>query len=178
MAIRQPQLDRRPGLSGGRDVWDDGLVGALLSADYFAAASGGGGGYTLTALGGTYTVTGGSVVIERDRRLIAQGGSYTTTGSSAQVNRNRRLISNGGAYTLTGSQADLSYSAGAVSYTLTCIGGAYVASGAAAVLRRNRRLTASGGTYTIAGGTVVLMGGTPLDATGGLFWPIVRRRRR
>lgn len=150
--------------------------------------------------GGAYTLTGGTAVLEKDRRLTASGGAYTLTGASAILEKDRRLTASGGSYTVTGSQADLTYSAGAVSYTLTCIGGAYVATGAAAVLRRNRRLTslggsyaatgasailekdrrltASGGTYTIAGGTAVLTGGTPLDAANGLFWPIVRRRRR
>lgn len=39
MAVLVPQFDKRPGLSGGADAWDDGLAGILLSADYFAANS-------------------------------------------------------------------------------------------------------------------------------------------
>jgi len=42
MAVKQPQFDLRRGLSGGADVWDAGLAGELLSADYFEAAGGGG----------------------------------------------------------------------------------------------------------------------------------------
>lgn len=35
MAAPFPQFDLRPGISGGADVWDNGLAGELLSADYF-----------------------------------------------------------------------------------------------------------------------------------------------
>lgn len=39
MAEPWPQTDKPLGLSGGADAWDDGLAGALLSADYFGVSA-------------------------------------------------------------------------------------------------------------------------------------------
>lgn len=106
-----------------------------------------GGSYTLTAQGGSYAMTGGSAVLERDRRLTASGGSYTVTGG----------------------QAGVTYSAGAINYNLTALGGAYTFAGASAVLIRNRRLTSSGGAYTITGATVTIQRDRMLTASGGTY---------
>ena len=35
MAVGFPQIDLRPGLSGGSDSWEDGVGGEILSVDYF-----------------------------------------------------------------------------------------------------------------------------------------------
>ena len=39
MALNLPQIDLPLGLSGGADVWDEGVAGIILSADYFADAA-------------------------------------------------------------------------------------------------------------------------------------------
>lgn len=39
MAVGFPQFDSRQGGSGGSDVWDNGLAGELLSADFFPPAA-------------------------------------------------------------------------------------------------------------------------------------------
>lgn len=38
MAIALPQTESPRDLSGGADIWDDGLVGQILSADYFTVS--------------------------------------------------------------------------------------------------------------------------------------------
>ena len=39
MTIRGPQYDLPIGVSGASDLWDDGLAGEILSADYFSVPS-------------------------------------------------------------------------------------------------------------------------------------------
>jgi hypothetical protein len=176
-----PLVKQRPG-DAGPVVVDD-----LL----FSAAAPPSGNYTLTALGGTYTLTGGSAVIERDRRLTANGGSYTLTGASANLNRNRRLTANGGAYTYTGAsailekdrrltavggaytytgaQANITYTPGSTGYVLTALGGSYTLTGGSAIIERDRRLTAQGGAYAYTGGTAIVEKDRRLTAQGGAY---------
>lgn len=37
MAVRNPQFDLPHDISGGADLWDDGLAGQLITADYFTS---------------------------------------------------------------------------------------------------------------------------------------------
>ena len=88
-----------------------------------------GGAYTLTALGGSYALTGQSATLLRSKRIVASGGAYAVAGASAALLRSKRLIASGGAYAWTGASAGLS---------------------------RNRRLTAQGGSYTYTGANAVI----------------------
>lgn len=46
--------------------------------------------------------------------ITALGGSYTLTGGAASLNRNRILQASGGTYTYTGSSVNISFFGGAV----------------------------------------------------------------
>ena len=125
--------------------------------------------YTITALGGTYTVSGGSAAVLRSKRLIASGGSYTITGQQATLTwtpnvQAYTLTCLGGSYSLTGSSAILSRNR-----KLTSSGGTYNITGASATLLRSKRIVASGGTYTLAGGTATLLRSKRLVASGGAY---------
>lgn len=39
MTISDPQYDLPINISGGADIWDEGLAGTILTADYFDAAT-------------------------------------------------------------------------------------------------------------------------------------------
>lgn len=105
------------------------------------------GGYTLTAQGGSYSLTGASAILRRDKYLIAQGGTYTYTGQ----------------------QATITYSPGVVSYVLTAQGGNYSLAGASVQISRNRNIAASGGTYAISGAQAILAKHRYLFNSGGSY---------
>ena len=101
--------------------------------------------------------------------LTAQGGSYTLTGASASISRNRVLTAQGGSYSYTGQQVTITYTPGAVNYTLTAQGGAYSLAGQQAVIKRDRNLTASGGAYSLAGAQATLLRSKQIVAQGGAY---------
>jgi len=132
-------------------------------------ATAGGSTYTLTALGGSYSLTGASAVISRNRGLVAQGGAYTVNGAQAVLSRNRTLTASGGAYTYTGQQATITYTPGAIGYTLTAQGGSYTYTGQTATILKNRSLSATGGTYAYTGAAAIISRGRNLSAQGGAY---------
>jgi len=101
--------------------------------------------------------------------LTAQGGSYSLTGAQATISRNRQLIAQGGTYSYTGAQAVITYTPFTTQYTLTAQGGSYTLVGSSATLSRNRQLTAQGGSYAAAGSSVVLRKSKLLLASGGAY---------
>lgn len=153
---REPQHDRRA--KGGADVWDEGAAGALLTADYFEAASGAyslaadsgsytltgtpatltytpaGATYTLAADGGTYMLTGTAAGVAYGRRLVADPGAYGFTGTAAGIAVHRRLTADAGAYALSGSDAALTYTGAPTGYVLVAQPGSYTLSGSDAAL--------------------------------------------
>lgn len=72
MAITQPQLDLRPQLSGGLDVWDDGLAGTLLSNDYFQVATGGSS-WTILPSGDISFVGTVSISLQKNVTILPSG---------------------------------------------------------------------------------------------------------
>jgi len=123
----------------------------------------------LTASGGAYTISGANATLLRSKRITANGGSYTVSGASANLRRSHLLVAQGGVYTYTGQQVTITYTAGAINYTLTCNGGSYVVNGASAVLSRNRKLTASSGSYSVTGASAILSRNKKLTASGGSY---------
>ena len=85
--------------------------------------------------------------------LTASSGSYTYTGQSVTIARNRNLTASYGTYTYTGQTATITHSAVA-NYQLTASAGSYTYTGQSADLVKGRVLTASYGTYSIAGQSV------------------------
>lgn len=153
-------------------------------------------GITLTADGGSYTLSGTDAGLLRGYYLAADGGSYTLTGTAAALARNLLLSADGGSYTLTGGAATLRRD-----HILGADAGSYELSGTAADLLRNYLLGADSGTYTLTGeeatltvtsqdriiadsGSYALTGGeatlTVNEAAGGGGGGIllIRRRRR
>lgn len=123
----------------------------------------------LTVSGGTYTLTGNNAILSRNKNLTAQGGTYSLQGANAVISRNRVLTAQGGIYTLTGQPVTITYTAAGVVYTLTALGGSYVITGQPVNISRNRNLTAQGGSYTYTGADVVISRNRTLTASGGTY---------
>lgn len=90
------------------------------------------------AAGGNYTLT-------------ADVGTYTITGQSATLLRNKVFSADVGSYALTGQNATITYTPGAANYNIVANVGTYTVSGQSASLKRNKRLSADVGTYSLTG---------------------------
>lgn len=101
--------------------------------------------------------------------LTAQGGSYTVTGSSVGLRRSKYMYASGGTYSLTGQQATITWTAGAVNYAFTLLGGTYALTGSNAVVSRNRKLTSIGGSYSLVGANATLLRSKRLVSSGGSY---------
>jgi len=66
------------------------------------------GSYTITALNGSYTVSGQTATVSRSRSLDASSGSYGVTGQSATVSFGRLLSAQNGVYSVAGQVVDIS----------------------------------------------------------------------
>lgn len=125
--------------------------------------------YSVIAQSGSYTYSGSSATITRNRSLSASAGSYTYTGSSAVLTKgaalnHRSLTANAGSYTYTGSTATL-----VRGRSLSATAGSYSYSGQSATIRRNRSLTASSGSYTYTGQSATILRGRSLSASAGSY---------
>lgn len=141
-------------IAGGFDGW--------TSWAFAVNAATGGGGYTLTADGGSFTVTGAAAGLKQGYKLVAAGGSYTLTGADAL--RDFSMVAAGGSFALTGANAGLSHG-----YRLTASGGSFGLTGAAAALRAGRNMAASGGSFLLTGIAAALRHGYILTAAGGSY---------
>jgi hypothetical protein len=153
------------------DAWFDAELqpAAWFDTEIVDTSTGSASGYTLTAQGGSYALTGQSAILQRSKRITASGGAYALAGQSALLARNRKLTANGGSYALAGQQVTITYTAGAVGYTLTAQGGSYSLAGQSATLARNRTLSASGGSYSLTGQSAKLYRNRKLTAQGGAY---------
>jgi len=90
MAIRSPQYDLLPDISGGDDAWDDGLAGELLSADYFAASTGPST-WTITPSGTVVFVGSAAITLQKNivilpsGVIVFNGTAPITTGSGVST---------------------------------------------------------------------------------------------
>lgn len=89
----------------------------------------------LVSTGGAYSLAGQAATLRKTKLLTASGGAYTLAGATAILERDRRLTALGGTYALAGQQATITYTAGAVNYTLTAQGGSYFLSGGGASIQ-------------------------------------------
>jgi len=108
------------------------------------------------AAGGAYTLT-------------CEHGTYTLSGQTATLSRNRALVAEHGTYTLTGQTADVTHTGLANNYTITALHGDYTVSGQTATLTRSRVITAEHGNYDILGQSVEISKGRTLTAEHGLY---------
>lgn len=95
------------------------------------------------SIGGAYTVT-------------ALSGSYTLTGSSVTIAKSRVLTAAAGSYTLTGQNATITYSPTSTNYSVTALPGSYTITGQSATITKSRIVTASAGTYSVAGAAATI----------------------
>jgi hypothetical protein len=124
---------------------------------------------SLTCSSGSYTYTGTSATLMRNRVAVPSAGAYTYTGSSATLTKgaalvNRELTANAGSYTYTGSTAAL-----VKGKRLVTTAGSYTYTGSTAVLLRNRALVSNAGSYTYTGQSATLSRGRPLIASSGSY---------
>jgi len=66
------------------------------------------GAYSITALNGSYTVSGQTATVLRSRALDASSGSYSVTGQSIDVSFGRLLSAQNGVYSVAGQVVDIS----------------------------------------------------------------------
>ena len=92
-------------------------------------AAGGPTNYSISALRGTYSLTGQSATLTKTRLITANNGTYALTGRSITLVRSRLLTATNGVYTLAGNSATITYTPAAISYTITALNGVYSVSG-------------------------------------------------
>ena len=80
--------------------------------------------------------------------------SYSYTGQTISIARNRNLSASYGSYTYAGQAADITYTHAYNNYVINAQAGSYTYTGQSADLVKGRVLTASYGTYSIAGQSV------------------------
>ena len=152
---------KRLGALGGSYIY----TGQQVNITYGALSNN----YQLTAQGGSYSLTGANANVTKSKLLIAGGGTYTLTGADALLVRGRVLIANGGSYSVTGGSANISWSAGAIQYTLICQGGSYTLLGSSVNLSKSKKLIADGGYYTLTGSSVDIHKSKKIFASGGSY---------
>lgn len=98
--------------TGARTVWTD--LGAHEETSGSVA-------YTLTATGGSFTISGTAATLEYGRLLTAAAGSYAITGTDATLTytplNNYTLTADPGAFSINGIAATLIYSGASVQPT-------------------------------------------------------------
>ena len=125
-------------------------------------------GRLLAAGAGSYTLTGTAANLEFGRYLSAGSGTYTLTGTAANLEFGRYLLAGSGAFALTGTDATLAYGT-AGGYTLAANGGTYTLTGTAASLEFGRTLAADAGAVAVTGTDASLECGRVLSAGSGTF---------
>lgn len=134
-------------------------------------------GIVLTALNGTYTISGQTATLALTRELIALNGSYAITGQTANLAYGRVLTPLNGSYAVTGQTATLQ-----TARTITALNGTYVASGQTSDISFGRLLSTQNGVYSVAGQAVdITVGGGPAPVTALEFYVDIRsftERRR
>lgn len=108
-------------------------------------------GHVLGVTTASYTSTGTTLILRVRHAVIAQTTAYTETGTAATIRVTRALLASSGAYTATETDARL-----ARDYTAVAGSATYTASGTAATLRIAHVLGAQTTTYTETGTAATL----------------------
>lgn len=104
----------------------------------------GAGSYTLTAVAGSFALTGNAAGLRAGRKVVAAPAALAFTGRAAGLRVARRLVSAAGAYVLTGNATGL-----ARGKRLGADAGVFSLSGPAVGLRVARRLVGAAGAYAL-----------------------------
>lgn len=135
--------------SMGGDTLEKQVFAGEVTGDYTPKVS-----QNLTLTGdpaGSYSLTGGSATLSKDKSLTGNAGTYSLIGESASLSIGFGLIGNAATYTLTGGSADL-----AKGKVLTGNAGSYSLTGGDSDLSWGHALTGNVGTYALTGGSADL----------------------
>lgn len=120
----------------------DGTNGVRLRQD----APDSGGAYSITALHGTYALSGQTASLLKTKLIVASNGTYSLSGQTAILSRNRNLTATNGTYSLAGQSATVLRSKAVVASS-----GTYALTGQNATVLRSKLVTVSQGTYSLTG---------------------------
>lgn len=123
-----------------------------------------GGAFTLTASGGSYSVSGTAASLEFGRLVSAAGSSYSVTGAAASLEFGRLVGAGAGVYSISGAAASL-----LAAFKLAADSGSYTINGAAATLNKGQSLIADGGSYSVSGGAVGFLFSHLVAANSGSY---------
>jgi hypothetical protein len=118
-------------------------VGGNLGWIFTAAPTGG---YTITALNGSYAISGQSISLYRSRLINGNYGSYALSGQSVGLYKGYTVLALNGAYSLNGQTIGLYRSR-----NLTSAYGSYSLAGQSATLSRGFLLSPQNGLYSLTG---------------------------
>lgn len=106
---------------------------------------------SISAGGGSYTISGTAATPKLGRKTAAAAGSYALTGTAAATKHGWKVVADAGSYAITGTAATLTYTPSGSTYTLAAGSGAYAITGTAGSPLLKRRATAAAGSYAITG---------------------------
>lgn len=101
--------------------------------------------------------------------LTAQHGTFSLSGQSVTVTRNRALTVSNGTFALSGQTADITYTPAAVNYDITAQHGTFSLSGQSVSINRNRALSPTHGTFSLSGQNATVARDRALSASHGTF---------
>jgi hypothetical protein len=104
----------------------------------------------ITANNGTYALTGQAITLTKSRLIVASNGTYALTGRTITITKSRLITASSGSYSLNGQTAVISYAVPG-RYELTALVGAYALAGQTATLARSRLLSPAYGVYSLTG---------------------------
>jgi hypothetical protein len=123
----------------------------------------------ITAIAGSYALNGVSANVLRSKRITAVTGSYSLTGQASNLLRSKLVTANTGSYSLVGQSAIVTWTGGAVNYTLTCNAGVYALSGQSSNVLKSKLLLANAGAYTYTGVIANLTRSKLITASAGAY---------
>lgn len=91
------------------------------------------GAYVITALVGTYAITGQNATLLRSKLITPLAGAYLLSGQPATLSKGLVLLPAAGAYAINGQPAIITHTA-AGAYLITALPGQYLVTGQTAVL--------------------------------------------
>jgi hypothetical protein len=119
---------------------------------------------TLTAVAGSYAVTGTAATLTAQRKDAPTPGAYAYTGTAATLAKGRLINAALGSYALTGTAATFRKDC-----RLVAAAGSYALTGTAATLRRSVTLTAAVGSYAFTGTAATFATGRGMAAAVGSY---------
>lgn len=120
--------------------------------------------YTITAVQGSYALSGQSSLFHYGRKIIAALGSFVLSGQATALKFGRKITAAYGSLTLTGFDALL-----AKGKTLVASVGTFTFTGYSTTITSVRTMVAALGSYTLAGQNALFSIGHTIVATIGSF---------